>query len=87
MAFPMGLPKHDPVYSALEGEEGLDGTQAQQGSIMLRPVVVRREGICQRELVRDRVGKNEKTKVVAKLQKPGHGTQYDRASPKASARR
>ena len=37
MAFPMGLPKHDPVYAALEGEEGLDGTQAQQGLLDLRP--------------------------------------------------
>jgi len=75
MAFPMGLPKHDPVYSALEGEEGLDGTQAQQG--LLDPATAQLwcagKEFVREELVRDRVGKNEKTKVVAKLQKPGHG--------------
>ena len=63
MAFPMGLPKHDPVYSALEGEEGLDGTQAQQG--LLDPATAQLwcagKEFVREELVRDRVGKNEKT--------------------------
>ena len=75
MAYPMGLPKWDPVFSALEGEEGLEGTQAAQG--LLDPATAQLwcagKEFVREELVRDRVGKNEKTKVVAKLQKPGHG--------------
>mmetsp|Transcript_30312 Transcript_30312/g.90860 ORF Transcript_30312/g.90860 Transcript_30312/m.90860 type:complete len:286 (+) Transcript_30312:285-1142(+) len=75
MAYPMGLPKWDPVYAALEGPEGLDGTQAAQG--LLDPATAQLwcagKEFVREELVKDRVGRNEKTKVVAKLQKPGHG--------------
>jgi len=76
MAFPMGLPKWDPVYAALEdGEHGLDGTQAESG--LLEPGTAQLwcagKEFVREETVVDRVGKNEKTKVVVKLQKPGHG--------------
>ncbi|KAK7250305.1 cilia and flagella associated protein [Aureococcus anophagefferens] len=76
MAYPMGLPKWDPVYAALEdGEHGLDGTQAESG--LLEPGTAQLwcagKEFVREETVGDRVGKNEKTKVVVKLQKPGHG--------------
>jgi hypothetical protein len=75
MAFPMGLPKWDPVFCALESPDGLAGTQAENG--LLDPATAQLwcagKEFDRADLVRDRVGKNEKTKVVCKLQKPGHG--------------
>mmetsp|Transcript_19922 Transcript_19922/g.59351 ORF Transcript_19922/g.59351 Transcript_19922/m.59351 type:complete len:287 (+) Transcript_19922:169-1029(+) len=75
MAYPMGLPKWDPVYCALESADGLEGTQASQG--LLDPATAQLwcagKEFVREELVKDRVGRNEKTKVVVKLQKPGHG--------------
>ena len=76
MAFPMGLPKWDPVYGALEDKEnGLAGTQAESG--LLEPGTAQLwcagKEFVREETVADRVGKNEKTKVVVKLQKPGQG--------------
>lgn len=75
MAFPMGLPKWDPVFCALESPDGLAGTQAENG--LLDPASAQLwcagKEFDRSETVRDRVGKNEKTKVVCKLQKPGHG--------------
>merc|ERR1719446_710916 len=71
----MGLPEWDSVKLALESSEGLVGTQA--GGGLLEPDTAtlwcagrefRRD-----QTVGDRLGKNEKTKVVAKLQKPGGG--------------
>jgi len=74
MAYPMGLPASDPIRIALAdenhskdiyGEQQLDPATAQlwwAGKEFLRG-----------QTVGDRVGKNEKTKVVAKLQMPGSG--------------
>merc|ERR1719235_682048 len=78
MAYPMGLPPWEAIKVALEvapHEGGLDGTPAQGG--VLEPDTASlwcagREFV-RGELVSDRLGKNEKTKVVAKLQKPGSG--------------
>merc|ERR1719230_1638396 len=78
MAYPMGLPSWDAVKVALElapHDGGLDGTPAQGG--VLEPATASlwcagREFV-RGETVGDRLGKNEKTKVVAKLQKPGAG--------------
>ena len=75
MAFPMGLPKWDPVQLALESLDGLEGTQA--ATALLDPATAQlwcagRE-FDRDQTVGDRLGKNEKTKVVAKLQKPGAG--------------
>jgi len=75
MAYPMGLPEWDPVKQALESPDGLLGTQA--SNALLEPDTAtlwcagrefRRD-----QTVADRLGRNEKTKVVAKLQKPGAG--------------
>ncbi|CAK9064270.1 Cilia- and flagella-associated protein 298 (Protein kurly homolog), partial [Durusdinium trenchii] len=74
MAFPMGLPAYDPIRMALEdtthtqdiyGEQQLDPETAQlwwAGKEFLRD-----------QTVGDRVGRNEKTKIIVKLQKPGSG--------------
>ena len=75
MAYPMGLPEWDTVKLTIEGEEGLDGTAA--GAELLDPntteLWVAARNFDRTQTVADRLGKNEKTKVVAKLQKPGAG--------------
>jgi len=78
MAYPMGLPTWDSVKIALESaphEGGLDGTQAQGGVLEPDTATLWCAGreFVRGETVADRLGKNEKTKVVAKLQKPGGG--------------
>ncbi|KAJ3589397.1 hypothetical protein NHX12_010242 [Muraenolepis orangiensis] len=75
MVYPMGLPPHDPIRMELEDKEDLVGTQA---SLQVIP-----EQECQlwwaaKELhkekkLQDYVGKNEKTKIVVKIQKRGQG--------------
>jgi hypothetical protein len=74
-AFPMGLPEWETVRLTIEGEEGLAGTAA--GQEILEPNTAEL-WIASRCLDRsqkfcDRFGRNEKTKVIAKLQKPGAG--------------
>lgn len=75
MAYPMGLPAWDPVTLCLEGEDGLDGTQAAME--LLDPndaqLWVASKDFPRGDKVGDRLGWNEKTKVVAKLQRPGSG--------------
>lgn len=75
MAYPMGLPAWDTVSLTLNGEDGLEGTQA--GSEMLDPETtslwVASRDFERGQKVGDRLGWNEKTKVVAKLQKSGSG--------------
>jgi hypothetical protein len=75
MAYPMGLPEWDPVRLALEGEDGLGGTAAAQelldverATLWLAAKEFKRD-----QTVGDRVGKNEKTKVICKLQQTGAG--------------
>ncbi|CAN0055503.1 unnamed protein product [Heterosigma akashiwo] len=75
MAYPMGLPEWDTVRLLLEGVQGLEGSQA--GLEVLEPAAAELWGAGKEfrrgQLVADRVGRNEKTKLVAKLQKPGDG--------------
>eukprot|EP00633_Aureoumbra_lagunensis_P000870 CAMPEP_0197287834 /NCGR_PEP_ID=MMETSP0890-20130614/4601_1 /TAXON_ID=44058 ORGANISM="Aureoumbra lagunensis, Strain CCMP1510" /NCGR_SAMPLE_ID=MMETSP0890 /ASSEMBLY_ACC=CAM_ASM_000533 /LENGTH=143 /DNA_ID=CAMNT_0042757993 /DNA_START=474 /DNA_END=905 /DNA_ORIENTATION=+ len=75
MAYPMGLPKFDPVYLALESIDGLAGTQAEKA--LLDPTTAQLwcagKEFNRATTVGQRLGQNEKTKVVAKLQKPGAG--------------
>ncbi|CAN2387610.1 regulation of cilium movement [Pristimantis euphronides] len=75
IVYPMGLPPHDPIRMEFEDNEDLSGTQAGQ--------MVIEEPIAQlwwagKELLRnkklgDYVGKNEKTKLIVKIQKRGQG--------------
>ncbi|XP_059913374.1 cilia- and flagella-associated protein 298 isoform X1 [Gadus macrocephalus] len=75
IVYPMGLPPHDPIRMELENNEDLSGMQA---SLQVVP-----EQECQlwwaaKELHREKklqdyIGKNEKTKIVVKIQKRGQG--------------
>eukprot|EP01040_Poterioochromonas_malhamensis_P005469 gene5469-5872_t len=77
MAYPMGLPEWDTVRLTIEGTEGIEGTAAGQELLdentaelwVASRIFDRSPG----QTVADRLGNNEKTKVVAKLQKPGNG--------------
>ena len=75
MAYPMGLPAWDPVALCLEGVDGLDGTQA-AAELLEAPeatIWVASKDFPRGQKVGDRLGWNEKTKVVAKLQREGSG--------------
>ncbi|XP_046898937.1 cilia- and flagella-associated protein 298 isoform X2 [Hypomesus transpacificus] len=75
IVYPMGLPPHDPIRMEFENQEDLSGTQA---SLQVIP-----EEECQlwwaaKELQRGKklleyLGKNDKTKIVVKIQKRGQG--------------
>ena len=76
MAFPMGLPQHDPVYLALQGPDGISGGAE---TTLLDPTTAQlwcagKEFPRGDTTIAQRLGsKNEKTKIVAKLQNPGTG--------------
>ncbi len=71
----MGLPEHDTIRLTIAGTEGLEGTAASQDVLDAGTA----ELWCSKKLfdrsqtVADRLGRNEKTKVIGKLQKPGAG--------------
>lgn len=73
----MGLPEWDSVRATIEGNEGLDGTAASQEILnedttelwVASRIFDRSNG----QTVGHRLGNNEKTKVVGKLQRPGGG--------------
>ena len=73
--YPMGLPEFDTVRLTIEGIEGLEGTAA--GQELMDPATaelwVASRQFDRSQTVADRLGRNEKTKVVGKLQKPGAG--------------
>lgn len=75
IVYPMGLPPHDPIRMELEDKEDLAGTQA---SLQVIPTEEAQLWWAGKEMQRgkklqDYVGKNEKTKIVVKLQKRGQG--------------
>lgn len=75
MSFPMGLPEWDTVRLTIEGIDGLEGTAA--GQDLMDPdsaeVWIASRALERSQTVGDRLGKNEKTKVIAKMQQPGGG--------------
>jgi len=75
MAYPMGLPAWDTVRLTIEGDVGLEGTAA--GQELLDPATaelwVASRAFDRNQSVGERLGRNEKTKVVGKLQKAGAG--------------
>lgn len=77
MAFPMGLPEWDTIRLTIEGEHGLDGTPAGQQVLDEDTaelwVASRMFDRLNNQTVADRLGRNEKTKVIGKLQRPGAG--------------
>mmetsp|Transcript_11881 Transcript_11881/g.17964 ORF Transcript_11881/g.17964 Transcript_11881/m.17964 type:complete len:161 (+) Transcript_11881:476-958(+) len=76
-AYPMGLPEWDTVHLTIQGVEGLDGTAAGQEILDPDTAEVWIASKCldrsPGRTVADRLGRNEKTKVIAKMQKPGAG--------------
>uniref|UniRef100_A0A8L0DV12 Cilia and flagella associated protein 298 n=1 Tax=Oncorhynchus mykiss TaxID=8022 RepID=A0A8L0DV12_ONCMY len=75
IVYPMGLPPHDPIRMELEDQEDLSGTQA---SLQVIPVEEAQLWWAAKELHRgkklqDYIGKNDKTKIVVKIQKRGQG--------------
>lgn len=71
----MGLPDFDSVRLTIEGVEGLEGTAAGQEILdgNTAELWIASRFLDRSQTVADRLGRNEKTKVVAKLQRPGGG--------------
>lgn len=75
IVYPMGLPPHDTVRLELDNNEDLSGTQAASqvlGEIEVQLWWAGKE-LLRSKTLEDYIGKNEKTKIVVKLQKKGQG--------------
>ncbi|KAG7157569.1 cilia- and flagella-associated protein 298-A-like [Homarus americanus] len=75
IVYPMNLPTHDPIREELENRESLSGTQDQKYVLeapMTQLWFAGKEILCGKKLL-DYLGKNEKTKVIIKVQKRGQG--------------
>lgn len=75
IVYPMGLPTYDPIRMEFEDREELGGTQA---SLQVLEEAATSLWFSGKELIPDKkmeafVGKNEKTKLIVKLQKKGSG--------------
>ncbi|XP_012280476.1 UPF0769 protein C21orf59 homolog [Orussus abietinus] len=75
IVYPMGLPPHDVIRQEFENNEDLTGTQA---SLEVMDIQLAQLWFCGKEMLRgcklrDFLGRNEKTKVIVKLQKRGAG--------------
>ncbi|XP_038140966.1 cilia- and flagella-associated protein 298 [Cyprinodon tularosa] len=75
IVYPMGLPPHDPIRLELEDQEDLSGTQAslqvitgEEGQLWWAGKEMQRG-----KKLKDYIGRNEKTKLVVKIQKKGQG--------------
>lgn len=71
----MGLPDYDTVKLTIDGLEGLEGTAAGQEILdgSTAEVWIASRCLDRSQRISDRFGRNEKTKVIAKVQKPGAG--------------
>lgn len=75
IVYPMGLPPHDPIQAELENKEDLEGTSAAQEVI---PADIGSLWFSSKEMLAgkklsDYLGRNEKSKVIVKIQKKGGG--------------
>ncbi|KAG8590875.1 hypothetical protein GDO81_006951 [Engystomops pustulosus] len=75
IVYPMGLPPHDPIRMEFENNEDLSGTQAGQAVIEEANTQLWWAGkeLLRKQKLVDYVGKNEKTKIIVKIQKRGNG--------------
>lgn len=75
IVYPMGLPPHDPVKQELENTEDLSGTQASLQVLDENSAQLWWAGkeLQRGKKLQDFIGKNEKTKLIVKLQKKGQG--------------
>ncbi|KAK2504741.1 hypothetical protein MC885_002768 [Smutsia gigantea] len=75
IVYPMGLPPYDPIRMEFENKEDLSGTQAGLNVIKESEAKLwwaAKEFIRTKKLS-DYVGKNEKTKIIVKIQQRGQG--------------
>ncbi|XP_028323017.1 cilia- and flagella-associated protein 298 [Gouania willdenowi] len=75
IVYPMGLPPHDPIRMEFEDQEDLSGTQASLKVINVDECQLwwAAKEMQRGKKLQDYVGKNEKTKIVVKIQKKGQG--------------
>ncbi|GAB1605749.1 cilia- and flagella-associated protein 298-like [Argonauta hians] len=75
IVYPMKLPPHEPIRMELENKEDLSGTQASLDIIPTQEADLWWSGkqLLRGKKLRDYIGNNEKTKIVAKVQKMGQG--------------
>ncbi|DAZ93959.1 TPA: hypothetical protein N0F65_001094 [Lagenidium giganteum] len=78
MAFPMGLPPYDPVKQLLDSADVEDALAENSAVLEVMPEDTSELWWAGKQFFRDQcvgdlVGKNEKTKVIVKLQKKGGG--------------
>ncbi|KAJ3331699.1 hypothetical protein HDU76_002457 [Blyttiomyces sp. JEL0837] len=75
IAYPMGLPEWEPTIDILKDEEDLTGTAASKEVIALADASMWWAGkeILPNKTLADFLGKNDKTKVIVKLQKKSQG--------------
>lgn len=75
IVYPMGLPPHDPIQQEFDGKEDLSGLQA--GKMVIEESEARLwwagKELQRGKKLSDYIGKNEKTKIVVKVQKQSHG--------------
>eukprot|EP00959_Pyramimonas_sp_CCMP1952_P157567 3295081-Pyramimonas_sp.AAC.1 len=73
--FPMGLPEWDNVRLAIEDKEELEGTSFAADILEPDTAALWWAGkqMMPGNLLKDHLGRNEKTKVICKLQKKGQG--------------
>lgn len=75
IVYPMNLPPHENVRLELENQEDLTGTQASTEVLEedLTSIWFSGKEMLRGKQLKDFIGKNEKTKIVAKIQKRGLG--------------
>lgn len=75
IVYPMGLPPHDPIQMEFENREELEGTQASMDVMPIEETSIWFSGkeMLESKKLSDYVGKNEKSKVIVKVQRKGKG--------------
>ncbi|GFU02603.1 cilia- and flagella-associated protein 298, partial [Nephila pilipes] len=75
ICYPMDLPSYEIIKLELENKEDLSGTQASKEVLEMGKTELwwACKKLDESKLLCDYVGKNEKSKVIVKLQKKGHG--------------
>ncbi|KAJ7320524.1 hypothetical protein JRQ81_020035 [Phrynocephalus forsythii] len=75
IVYPMGLPPYDPIRMEFEDKEDLSGTQAALEVIQEPEAQLwwAAKELKRAKQLSDYVGKNEKTKIIVKIQKKGQG--------------
>ncbi|XP_003388750.1 PREDICTED: UPF0769 protein C21orf59 homolog [Amphimedon queenslandica] len=75
IVYPMNLPPYDPIRLEFEGQEDLTGSQASLAVLEESTAQLWWAGkeLTRSKKLQDFIGRNEKTTIIAKLQKKGQG--------------